>query len=74
MNTTTATAPSSSRRRTALSVVTAGIVGAAVLAGIAFAIDTTGGTSDAPKTAVGASAPNVGSGASLFANSAAELR
>ena len=57
MDTTTSTAPASSRGRTALSVITAGIAGGAILGGMAFAIDSVSGSSHAPTSGVATSAP-----------------
>jgi hypothetical protein len=62
MNTTTTTPTSSSRGRTALSVIAAGITGAAVLVGMALAIDA-GGSSHAPTAGVATSAPGIAAGA-----------
>ena len=69
MNTTTTTPASSSRGRTALSVITAGIAGAAVLVGMALAIDANG-SSDTPTAGVASSAPAMPSGAPLLVHSA----
>ena len=62
MNATTTTSPASSRGRTALSVITAGIAGAAILVGAAVAIDAAGG-SHAPMSEVATSAPAMPAGA-----------
>jgi hypothetical protein len=62
MNTTTTTNTSNSRGRTALSVIAAGITGAAVLVGMALAIDA-GGRSDAPTAGVATSASGIVAGA-----------
>jgi hypothetical protein len=70
MVTTTTTAPTSSRGRTALSVITAGIAGGAILVGMAFAIEAVGGSSHAPTSGVVTSAPAVRFGASAPAYSA----
>jgi hypothetical protein len=64
MDTTTTTYAASSRGRTALSVITAGIAGGAVLVGMAFAIDAVGGSSHAPRSGVATSAPAMPPGAS----------
>ena len=63
MNTATTTSPSSSRARTALSVITAGIAGTAILVGAAVAIDAAGGSSHAPMSGVATSAPAMPAGA-----------
>jgi hypothetical protein len=70
MNTATTTSPSSSRARTALSVITAGIAGAAVLVGMALAIDTVSDSSHAPTSGVAASAPAMPPGAPILVYSA----
>jgi short subunit dehydrogenase-like uncharacterized protein len=66
MNTTTTTSPSRSRGRTALSVITAGIAGAAVLVGMALAIDAVSGSSHAPMSGVTTSAPAMPPGALVY--------
>jgi hypothetical protein len=63
MNITTTKSPASSRSRTALSVVTAGIAGAAILIGAAVAIDAAGGSSHTPMAGVATSAPAMPPGA-----------
>jgi hypothetical protein len=70
MNTTTTTPASSSRGRTALSVLAAGIAGAAVLVGTALGIDALSGSSPAPMAGVATSAPAVPSGAPILVYSA----
>ena len=70
MDPTTTASPTSSRGRAALSVITAGIAGGAILVGLAFAIDAVGGSPHAPTSGVVTSAPAMPSGASAPAYSA----
>jgi hypothetical protein len=70
MDTTTIASPTSSRGRTALSVITAGIACGAILAGMAFAIDALSGSSHAPTSERVTSAPVMPSGAFAPAYSA----
>jgi hypothetical protein len=70
MNTTTTTSPSSSHGHTALSVITAGIAGAAVLLGMALAIDAVSGSSHTPTSGMATSAPAMPPGAPTLAYSA----